>query len=63
MARVLVISGTLFIGRALVDRLLARGDDVVIIHRGRVTRLAPSRGRIGCWPGRRTERGSVCIPH
>ena len=38
MARVLVIGGTLFIGRALVDRLLERGDDVVIMHRGRLVR-------------------------
>jgi len=28
MARALVIGGTLFIGRALVDQLLERGDDV-----------------------------------
>ena len=34
MARALVIGGTLFIGRALVEQLLARGDDVVIMHRG-----------------------------
>jgi nucleoside-diphosphate-sugar epimerase len=33
MARVLVIGGTLFIGRALVERLLERGDDVTIMHR------------------------------
>ena len=37
MARALVIGGTLFIGRALVDKLLERGDDVVIMHRGRGT--------------------------
>ena len=37
MARALVIGGTLFIGRALVDQLLERGDDVVIMHRGRGT--------------------------
>lgn len=37
MARVLVIGGTLFIGRALVDQLLARGDEVVIMHRGAST--------------------------
>src|SRR5688572_12398403 len=37
MARVLVIGGNLFIGRALVDKLLARADDVVILHRGRGT--------------------------
>ncbi len=34
MNRVLVIGGTLFIGRALVRRLLDRGDDVTILHRG-----------------------------
>jgi nucleoside-diphosphate-sugar epimerase len=37
MARALVIGGTLFIGRALVDQLLERGDDVTIMHRGRGT--------------------------
>jgi nucleoside-diphosphate-sugar epimerase len=37
MARALVIGGTLFIGRALVDQLLERGDDVVIMHRGHGT--------------------------
>jgi len=35
MARVLVIGGTLFIGKALVQRLLDSGDDVTILHRGR----------------------------
>jgi nucleoside-diphosphate-sugar epimerase len=34
MARVLVIGGTAFIGRALVARLLERGDEVAIMHRG-----------------------------
>lgn len=34
MSRVLVIGGTLFIGRALVRLLLERGDDVTILHRG-----------------------------
>ena len=43
MARALVIGGTLFIGRALVDELLERGDDVVIMHRGRGT---PFGGRV-----------------
>src|SRR5579884_4131259 len=32
---VLVIGGTQFIGRELVRRLLARGDRVAILHRGR----------------------------
>ena len=36
-ARTLVIGGTLFIGRALVRRLLERGDDVTIMHRGHGT--------------------------
>ena len=43
MARVLVIGGTLFIGRALVEQLLARGDKVVIMHRGKGT---PFDGRV-----------------
>ena len=34
MARALVIGGTQLIGRALVQQLLARGDDVVLMHRG-----------------------------
>ena len=34
MAKVLVIGGTLFIGRELVRRLLERGDEVTILHRG-----------------------------
>jgi nucleoside-diphosphate-sugar epimerase len=37
VARALVIGGTLFIGRALVDQLLERGDDVTIMHRGQGT--------------------------
>ncbi|MBC7840811.1 MAG: NAD-dependent epimerase/dehydratase family protein [Gemmatimonadaceae bacterium] len=37
MARVLVIGGTQLIGRALVEQLLARGDTVVLLHRGDTT--------------------------
>jgi 2'-hydroxyisoflavone reductase len=48
MARALVIGGTLFIGRALVDQLLERGDDVVIMHRGRGTPWGPRVGEIQC---------------
>lgn len=44
MTRALVIGGTLFIGRALVEQLLERGDDVVIMHRGKET---PFGGRVG----------------
>src|SRR5262245_50119121 len=44
MARALVIGGTLFIGRSLVEQLLARGDEVVIMHRGTGT---PFDGRVG----------------
>jgi len=48
MARVLVIGGTLFIGRALVDQLLERGDEVVIMHRGRGTPFGQRVGEIVC---------------
>jgi nucleoside-diphosphate-sugar epimerase len=48
MARVLVIGGTLFIGRALVDRLLERGDDVVVMHRGNGTPFGDRVDEIKC---------------
>ena len=48
MPRSLVIGGTLFIGRALVERLLARGDDVVIMHRGAGTPFGARVGEIKC---------------
>jgi 2'-hydroxyisoflavone reductase len=48
MARALVIGGTLFIGRALVEQLLARGDDVVIMHRGTGTPFGKRVGEIQC---------------
>ncbi len=44
---VLVIGGTLFIGRELVRRLLARGDRVTILHRGR-SPLPPGIDAIVC---------------
>ncbi len=33
--RLLVIGGTVFVGRAVVEAALARGDDVTVFHRGR----------------------------
>lgn len=33
--RLLVLGGTIFLGRAVVDAALARGHDVAILHRGR----------------------------
>jgi nucleoside-diphosphate-sugar epimerase len=48
MARVLVIGGTLFMGRTLVDQLLERGDDVVIMHRGKDTPFGRRVGEIHC---------------
>ena len=48
MARALVIGGTLFIGRALVEQLLARGDEVVIIHRGSSTPFGSRVEEIRC---------------
>lgn len=37
MVRTLVIGGTQLIGRALVEQLLTRGDEVVLMHRGTTT--------------------------
>lgn len=48
MAQVLVIGGTLFIGRALVELLLERGDEVVIMHRGTGTPFGKRTGEIRC---------------
>ncbi len=48
MSRVLVIGGTLFIGRALVRRLLARGDEVTILHRGQGTPFGAQVTEIHC---------------
>jgi nucleoside-diphosphate-sugar epimerase len=33
--RVLVIGGTRFVGRRIVERLVERGDEVLVVHRGR----------------------------
>jgi 2'-hydroxyisoflavone reductase len=46
--RALVIGGTLFIGRALVEQLMERGDDVVIMHRGQGTPWGSRVGEIRC---------------
>lgn len=48
MARVLVIGGTLFIGRALVERLLEQGDDVTIMHRRKGTPFGARVHEIQC---------------
>ena len=48
MARALVIGGTLFIGRSLVDQLLERGDDVTIMHRGHGTPYGSRVRELGC---------------
>src|SRR6266511_1939875 len=48
MARALVIGGTLFIGRALVEQLLARSDEVVIMHRGTGTPFGSRVGELQC---------------
>ena len=48
MARALVIGGTLFIGRTLVNQLLERGDEVVIMHRHRGTPFGARVGEIQC---------------
>ena len=48
MSRVLVIGGTAFIGPALVERLLERGDQVVVLHRRRGTRFGDRVSEIQC---------------
>jgi len=48
MARALVIGGTLLIGRTLVEQLLARSDDVVIMHRGHGTPFGARVREIHC---------------
>ena len=48
MSRVLVIGGNLFIGRELVSRLLGRGDEVAILHRGRHNPFAGRTEEIRC---------------
>lgn len=48
MSRALVIGGTLFIGRALVEQLLDEGHDVVIMHRSRGTPFGERVGEIQC---------------
>jgi nucleoside-diphosphate-sugar epimerase len=42
--RVLVIGGTRFIGRRITERLVARGDDVTVVHRGQ----SEPAGLAGC---------------
>ncbi|QJR37260.1 NAD-dependent epimerase/dehydratase family protein [Gemmatimonas groenlandica] len=48
MARALVIGGTQLIGRALVEQLLARGDTVVLMHRGTTTPFGDRVTAIRC---------------
>ena len=46
--RSLVIGGTLFIGRALVPKLIERGDEVTILHRGRHNPFGESVREVHC---------------
>ena len=46
--RCLVIGGTLFVGRALVRRLLTRDDRVTILHRGKKNPFAGQTEEIHC---------------
>ena len=48
MAHSLVIGGTLFLGRALVRRLLDRGDQVTILHRAKTTPFGDRVRSIQC---------------
>jgi nucleoside-diphosphate-sugar epimerase len=55
MARVLVIGGTLFMGRALVEQLLARGDEVTVLHRGEGTPFGAQVQELRC------DRGDIPV--
>lgn len=46
--RSLVIGGTLFIGRALAPKLIERGDEVTILHRGRHNPFGKSVREVHC---------------
>ena len=46
--RSLVIGGNLFIGRALVQRLINRGDEITILHRGRHNPFGESVREVHC---------------
>jgi nucleoside-diphosphate-sugar epimerase len=48
MSRALVIGGSLLIGRRLVEQLLERGDDVVVMHRSSGTPFGARVGEIKC---------------
>jgi nucleoside-diphosphate-sugar epimerase len=48
LTRSLVIGGTLFMGRALVRRLLARSERVTLLHRGRSNPFADKTAEIHC---------------
>jgi 2'-hydroxyisoflavone reductase len=47
-SRTLVIGGTQFMGRAMVERLLDRGDEVVILHRGSGTPFGDRVAELRC---------------
>jgi 2'-hydroxyisoflavone reductase len=48
MPRALVIGGTQFIGRALVEQMLERGDEIVVMHRSRGTPFGDRVAEIRC---------------
>ena len=48
MPRALVIGGTQLIGRSLVEQLLVRGDEVVIMHRGHGTPFGTRVREVHC---------------
>jgi nucleoside-diphosphate-sugar epimerase len=53
--RILVIGGTLFIGRAIVERLAARGHDVTVLHRRDHHDLGPEIHNV------RADRGDLPV--
>ena len=54
--KLLVLGGTRFLGRHVVDAALARGDDVTIFTRGRLPVPWSGEGRVTALVGARDPR-------
>jgi nucleoside-diphosphate-sugar epimerase len=60
--RILILGGTLFIGRRIARELLARGDDVMVAHRGQ-TEPVPLTESSAVLSGRYPARGGRVRQH
>ena len=60
--KLLVLGGTRFLGRHVVDAALARGDDVTIFTRGRLPVPWSGEGRVTAQVGRPSTRATAALP-